>query len=425
MANSTRPQGRRPHDVPLRRPAAAPRRFAYLLHRSDATLDNPALDTVPERRACEAPADAPLVVLSDVAVVAPGGAATRGDVILTGRTDAVAGSLPEIVRLQRALRLAEQRGAGVVALSPRAAALSRGGRDLLPAAQALRAGTALQGAAIEGCLLRALARLGRRPAQVTAAVVGATGESGCTSAALLAQRVEQLVLIGDGSAGEVVGRQALIATGASLCRHVAEQGGSGPLAQRILELVEETLPLSPEDYRRLTERLVAEGMVAVTADRRRLLLADVVVIAGNGVAVDPRYLPAAVLVCDARRPRALSRAQAAERPDLMVLDPLSFELHGGEGPSGLFGTRGLPPALVEALVCALDAEAAALPEAALRQAPWRFSASLLARAGGLGFRPTPLCSFQSRVLASRWETMAKLRVLPRRIGWSALPPPAR
>ncbi len=393
---------------------APTRRFAYLLHRADAMLINPPLASSPQRVAVQDDTAAAVeLLLGDVKVTTADGAATCGDIILAGRPDAAAPDRVDLDELRCAMVLARERGAEYVGLSPAAAEASRDGQDLHDADQRTCTGGALMAGATHYALDRAMLRLGRRYSSSTAAILGATTTIGRTMAALLGERVERLVLVSDAHYGEVIGRQSSLSVAARICRHLALGAGEGKLARYLQELAAGQQLL--DNSRELAERAIREGLLVVTADRRHLRLADVAVIGGGVRSLGPEFLPSAGLICDLRRPRAISRRLAWERPDLLVIDPVSFDLDGAEGPRGLFGTRGLPASLVETLVAALGASLPPGYRAAATHEPWHASCLLMAEAGRLGFTPSPVNSFQSRIEESRWDALAKLRALPRRI----------
>lgn len=393
---------------------AAPRRYAYVLHRADAMLINPPLASDPQRVAVASDSFSGVeLLLSDMRVVTRGGVQCAGDVILAGRADATSPDPVDLRELRGAMDLARERGAEFVGLSSAAAEASRDGRDLHGPDQRTCTGGALTAGATHYALDQSMRRLGRSYESSTAAILGATSTVGRTLAALLGERVERLVLIGDAHHGEVMGRQSLLSVAARICRHLALGAGQGKLATYLQNLVAGKQLL--DNSRDLAERAIREGLLVVTADRRHLRLADLAVVSGGVRSLGEQFLPAAGLICDLRRPRAISRRVAWDRPDLLVIDPVSFDLDGAEGPRGLFGTRGLPASLVETLVGALGA---ALPpgyRAAATHEPWHASCLLMAEAGRLGFRPSPVCSFQTRVDEKRWDGLAKLRTLPRRL----------
>lgn len=393
---------------------APSRRFAYVLHRADAMLMNPALASHPQRAAVAGEsAEGVELLLRDVRVATSGGAQTVGDIILAGRADAALPDPVDLEELRGAISVGRERGAEYVGLSAVAADASRDGQDLHDAAQRTCTGGALTAGATLYALDQAMARLGRQYARSTLAVLGATTTVGRTVAALLGERVERLVMIGDAHYGEVIGRQSLLSAAARICRHLALGAGEGPLARRLQELATRQTLL--DNSRDLAECAIREGLLVVTADRRQLRLADVAVISGGARSLNGECLPHASLICDLRRPRAISRRLAWDRPDLLVIDPVSFDLDGAEGPKGLFGTRGLPASLVETLVASLGASLPPGYRAAAVHEPWHASCLLMAEAGRLGFRPSPVCSFQTRVDEARWTGLAKLRSLPRRL----------
>ncbi|MEO0973286.1 MAG: hypothetical protein AAFX85_09335 [Pseudomonadota bacterium] len=385
-------------------------RFAYLLHRQDAMLVNPPSAATAQRAAISVPGDGTHVFLRDLEVVAADGTRTCGDVILTGTEDPSLDPEGEQAQLGDALDLALDRGAEAIGLSATAAARAHG--DQRFAMQSgLSDGMALTAGAAFHALELALSRLGRASDDLTGAILGANGVAGCALAGLLGERVSRLVLIGDARYGELSGRQAILGAAERVCAYLASGAGTGPLATNLQTLLQ-GFGNKPPQWRELAEIAIHEGWLVVTTDRRHLRLADLLVICDGLRPVDNRHLPVAGVVCDLRRPRAISRRDAYERADVLIVDPVSFEPPTDHGPSGLFGMRGLPPSLVQTLVMAMAGGGAGARRLEMLE-PWHASCALLGEAARLGFRASPLCSFQTRVEEHRWDGLSKLRPLPR------------
>jgi predicted amino acid dehydrogenase len=388
--------------------------FAYLLHRRDAVLANPPGTAPSHRQAVNAGADsaAACVLFSNFAIDGPGATRWTGEVVLAGLPASHPIDLAaEIASLDQGLQLARERGAQHIGLSATAACLTSGGLDLVRDDCCLSSGLALRTSAMAGVLDGAMDRLARNWSSQTAAVLGANTQLGRAATGLLAERVSRLVLIGEPPVGEVHGRAALLAVAAEACARLARGRGRGPLAVQVRELLGRTASLSALAMAPVVERMVQIGAIVLTTDRQRFRQATVGVLASVGdTALTPAMLRTASVVCDMHSPPRIPRELADSRPDLLVLDAGRFERRTDAAPSGLLGSRGLPPALVEALVLCADGSrehsglGGRIESAEVSR--------LMARASAFGFELSPLSSYGERVPAAQWELLRKLRVFP-------------
>ena len=220
-------------------------------------------------------------------------------------------------RLIQCGRLAESLGAGVVGLG--AFTKIVGDRGLTVANHlriAVTTGNSYTAAtAVEGALLAAQ-RMGLEPANITAAVIGATGSIGAVCSQILARSVGRLVLVART-------REALEALQARL------------------------VPAGPAMTMTLGAR---RAEIAVETDvKAAVRTAEVIltVSSATDVLIEPEDLRPGAVVCDVARPRNVSRLVYERRDDVLVIDGGVIEIPGEVDFGFDFG---FPPRTTEACV---------------------------------------------------------------------------
>jgi len=220
-------------------------------------------------------------------------------------------------RLIQCGRLAESLGAGVVGLG--AFTKIVGDRGLTVASHlriAVTTGNSYTAAtAVEGALLAAQ-RMGLEPANITAAVIGATGSIGAVCSQILARSVGRLVLVART-------REALEALQARL------------------------VPAGPAMTMTLGAR---RAEIAVETDvKAAVRTAEVIltVSSATDVLIEPEDLRPGAVVCDVARPRNVSRLVYERRDDVLVIDGGVIEIPGEVDFGFDFG---FPPRTTEACV---------------------------------------------------------------------------
>jgi len=210
-------------------------------------------------------------------------------------------------RLIRCGRIAEAQGAGIMGLGAftkivgdRGITVANNLRIAVTTGNSYTAATAVEGA------LLAAQRMGIEPANVTAAVIGATGSIGAVTSQMLARSIGRLVLVART-------RDALEALRARL------------------------QPVSRAD------------IVVETDVKAAVRAADVVltVSSATDVLIEPDDLRAGAVVCDVARPRNVSRVVYEQRNDVLVIDGGVIEVPGEVDFGFDFG---LPPRMSEACV---------------------------------------------------------------------------
>src|SRR5437016_4415717 len=227
-------------------------------------------------------------------------------------------------RLIQCGRLAESLGAGVVGLG--AFTKIVGDRGLTVANHlriAVTTGNSYTAAtAVEGALLAAQ-RMGLEPANITAAVIGATGSIGAVCSQILARSVGRLVLVART-------REALEALRARL----VPAGPAMTLGARRAEIAVET------DVKAAVR--TAEVILTVST--------------ATDVLIEPEDLRPGAVVCDVARPRNVSRLVYDRRGDVLVIDggvievpgPVDFGLDFG------FPPRSCEACMAETIILALE-----------------------------------------------------------------------
>jgi len=218
-------------------------------------------------------------------------------------------------RLIQCGRLAESLGARVVGLG--AFTKIVGDRGLTVANHlriAVTTGNSYTAAtAVEGALLAAQ-RMGLEPANITAAVIGATGSIGAVCSQILARSVGRLVLVART-------REALEALRARL----VPAGPAMTLGARRAEIAVET------DVKAAVR--TAEVILTVSS--------------ATDVLIEPEDLRPGAVVCDVARPRNVSRLVYERRDDVLVIDGGVIEIPGEVDFGFDFG---FPPRTTEACV---------------------------------------------------------------------------
>ncbi|MBO8142123.1 MAG: aminotransferase class III-fold pyridoxal phosphate-dependent enzyme [Firmicutes bacterium] len=412
------------------RPEAADGRFAFLVHPLDLT------NYTEFDRSLEAYSSAELKTLSErfnslvepfvigrARIVSPTGQAAYGEFVVVPRTtrQLLEGSRRENLDIvAAAVKLARDRGAGIVGLGAYTAIVSRGGRALTNLGVALTTGNSYTVAAAIEALVEGASRLGEDLTQTTAAVVGATGSIGRGTALLLAPDVRRLVLVGNPRSGaKALARLSAVA--GEIARWAAAESRKGrrfsPDSVAGWLLGEANLPdpeADPAEWEEAMERLLSrsECPIGLTTDiQAGLAEAQMVVIATSTAEefVTPAMLRPGAVVCDMSRPPNVSREVEAARPDVLVLDGGVIEVPGRPWFGWNFGYEpGLAYACMsETMMLALEKDyrhtslgSDLSPDSILRMS------DLAARHG---FRLAGLRSFDRPMTARRWQQLLAAR----------------
>lgn len=339
--------------VPEIAPDAGAHRFAFLVHPLDAESYadyDGTLGCLDRRELAEFEATIEglidPVIGSRVRIVSRTGATAIGDFIMISHTAAQLRALPQreaIAVLKKAIALGRSRGARIVGLGAYTSVVSGGGALLVDDSVALTSGNSYTVVSGIEAIDLAMERAGREWHESVAAVAGAAGAIGSCMATLLALRAAKLVLVGNPAHEAAAGRERLLKVVQSIVEYVLAARSDvqpGSVAARIVALARERGNSSGSlDSRLLAGRIVELGAVLLSDSTSLLALADVIVTATSfpGDSVDAGVLRPGAIVCDISRPRSLSEAAVATRPDVLVIDGGVVSVPGGVriGPYGL------------------------------------------------------------------------------------------
>ena len=262
----------------------------------------------------------PPVYLSEVEGIcsASTGKRIKGWLIACPLTPSHFFQLPEIQVYRKIIetgRLAEKLGAKILGLGAFTSVVGDGGISVANALDIpVTTGDSYTVAIAVQSLRKAANSLDIRWEAATAAVIGATGAIGRACSALLARDVAEMYLVG---------------------RRVT-------------------------DLEALRDELTAKGAKAylhISTDMQVLRQAHLVIGASSSLQaiVEPDHLRPGSVVCDIARPRDVSEAVAAVRPDILVIDGGMVEV---PGPADFHFNFGLPPG--KAYACMAETIALAL-----------------------------------------------------------------
>ncbi len=256
------------------------------------------------------------------------GATAYGEFICVSRTSEDLMSLPKEqvqAELEAAVRLAKARGAGIVGLGAYTSVVTKGGRDLRNLGVALTTGNSYTVSAAVDATLEAARRLDTPIEQTIAAVVGATGSIGRTTAIFLAEKVNSLILIGN-PLNQEHSRRRLMKLVAEIYQHLNYKSikNGGSIYQFVKKHPKTPPPEAPiEDYLSFAEMVLRESPIIYTVEIDNYLpQADVVVTATSQVnsLITPAMLKFGAVVCDVSRPADVSYEVKEARPDVLVID---------------------------------------------------------------------------------------------------------
>ena len=217
--------------------------------------------------------------------------------------------------VQKAVDLGVERGAEVIGLAGFTSIVTYGGLAV-QAREGVRvtSGNSYTTWSAMRAVEAACAKFGVSLASCTVAIVGATGVIGHALSLLCAERVAELILIGNPQVETSIGRLQLVAEDCR--RHVASRAAAGH-------------KLPPGD---VAERLVGRrslaasdpdtGVTITTDIERHLPRAHIVLTATSAVQpfISARHLRDGAMVCDVSRPFNVASGLRDERPDVQWVD---------------------------------------------------------------------------------------------------------
>ncbi len=267
-------------------------------------------------------------VVSRTRITSRTGQRAYGEFICVCRTSEELTAMPReqaLAELGAAVKLARDRGAGIVGLGAYTSVVSKGGRDLRNLGVAITTGNSYTVAAAAEAALEAARRLEIPIGDSIAAVVGATGSIGRAVALLLAEQVHSLVLIGN-PANQEHSRRRLMKVTAEIYQYLnrADNAAENAIADFVRNHPRVPRPDAPlEEYQAFAESVIGKSPVIYTVDLKHFLpLADLVVTATSQVnsLITPEMLKFGAIVCDVARPQDVSAEVKQVRPDVLVID---------------------------------------------------------------------------------------------------------
>ncbi len=233
--------------------------------------------------------------------------------------------------IRRAVTLATERGAKIVGLGAYTSVVTMGGRSLLPHTNAaLTTGNSYTVISGVEAVLEAARCIGMPLDRATAAVVGAGGAIGKALALLLAEEVQEIILIGNPNRPEkseyrmlrvavemIDNLRTLAAKG-----HGFAAGTLGDYAVRLTDWPESGVALS-ERVNVMRNLLAGDAPLTITVDSaKHLSQADLIMAATSSLEtlITPENLKWGALVCDMSRPSNVSKEVPLQRPDVLLID---------------------------------------------------------------------------------------------------------
>ena len=267
-------------------------------------------------------------VVAKTRITSKTGATAYGEFICVCRTSEELMNLPKEqvqAELEAAVKLAKERGAGIVGLGAYTSVVSKGGRDLRNLGVALTTGNSYTVSAAVDATLEAARRLEAPIERTLAAVVGATGSIGRNTAIFLAEKVNSLVLIGN-PLNQEHSRRRLMKLVAEIYQHLNknELREGGAIYQWVKGHPQIPAVDAPiEEYHNFAEMVLDDSPLIYTVEIGNYLpQADVVVTATSQVnsLITPDMLKFGSVVCDVSRPPDVSLEVKEARPDVLVID---------------------------------------------------------------------------------------------------------
>ncbi len=260
--------------------------------------------------------------------------------------------------LRKGIELAKGRGSSIVGLGAYTSVVSAGGKLLSDMNIALTSGNSYTVVSGIEALDSAINRLEEDWSKFSACVLGATGAIGSCMSALLAERVSQLILVGNNANAPEIARQKLLKIARFVIKHVKENKDSihisaSTLAGQILR--HQGANGLSDDV--LIQLLESSGKLILTTNNNTLALADVVVsaISQPSHSIDHHIFKPGTLICDISRPRTFDVSIVKDRPDILIIDGGVIALPGSPriGPYGI--PKGTSYAcMAETILLALD-----------------------------------------------------------------------
>ena len=313
-------------------------RFAFLCHPLD--LDNyyefdaslASLPTDKLQRLADLGSDIldPFVV-GRTRVESPAGYTVYGEfIVLPHTTKEILEFTPEeaLKELEKALELAQKRGARLVGLGAYTSVVSRGGTLLQGRFLPLTTGNSYTVVSGAEAIKLAAQRFSLDLAQCTAAVIGATGSIGRLMAILLAEEIQRIVLIGNPRHPQASLRR-LRSVAEDICLHLSDQARDGwippegSLGEKLLKMKLPAMGSPREEWAGVVDELIrSNSFILTSSPDQGISAARVVVTATSSIEelVKPEWVIPGAIICDISKPSNVSPDLQKLRPDVLVID---------------------------------------------------------------------------------------------------------
>ena len=346
-----------------------------------------------------------------------------GEFISVPRTAEELLNLPEeqITReIKAAVELGIKGGAKIIGLGAYTSVAAKAGRLLLDCGTAITTGNSFTVVAAVDAVGRAMERVDLRPADTTAAIVGASGAIGRALSLFQAENCARLILFGNPK-WPTQSRRRLLRIAGEAVNHLLTLSSLGrifpvnTLADKILK--DPTRPQvnsSLDDCIAYVETIEQKnGLISTSTDLDAdLPCCDVIISATSSpfTLLTPQNLKLGALVCDISRPGNVSPEVKLKRPDVLIFDGGIIEVPGRVDIGWNFGLdQGLVFAcMAETMLLSLEhhyEHTSIGTDLNLETISWLRELARLH-----GFQVAELRSFNSTIDSSDWERVIAERV---------------
>lgn len=314
--------------------------------------------------------------------------------------------------VRQGVELARERGAQLVGLGAFTSVVSWGGMRLRDLQVPLTTGNSYTVVTAAQATVAALKKLNIDPAGATVAVVGAAGSIGRCLGLILAESMQEIILLGN-PANKERSHYKLAQVAGEICLHLRHSAPDSPIGISIVALPD--CPDTNEGIDAFTRFYSANAHqlpITISVDAsKHLPQADVVVTATSSVSelVKPEKVKFGAVICDLSRPANVSREIKNRRPDVLVIDGGVVEVWNRPDLGWDFGfEQGLCYAcMAETMLLALEGH---LEHTSVGS---NISLETLALVRGLadkhGFRVADLRSFDKPLSEKDWQQVQTAR----------------
>ncbi len=324
-------------------------------------------------------------------------------------------------KILEGIDIAVARGAKIVGLGAYTSVVTQGGRSLLKYVNVpITTGNSFTVTSGVDALIRSGQKLGLELNRATAAVVGAGGAIGKASALLLADKVANLILIGNPNRVEK-SNYRMLKVMAEMYRYLTEKGNNGQVFStgtvgayvnnltnrpKVTDSLTEWIDFAKQDL------LSSTCPVKITVDIKKNLPDAHIILAATSstdVLITSDILRKGALICDLSRPSNVCKAIPEKRSDVLVIDGGIIEVPGRPDLGWNFGfEKGLAYACMsETMMLALEQHYENTSIGADLNID--YLNRLKTYAAVHGFRLAGFRSFDSPLSESTWNRVAEAR----------------